>query len=115
MLPLLERKHRAAAEATALANWRLAPVWQQVRAELAKRTCKPDQEWVQMLRLMETHPAAAVERAARAALKRHSPRLETVRHPPPAAEHAAASLPAADGGVSGAGRDHGARHDARAL
>ena len=32
-----------------------------------------------MLRLMETHPAAAVERAVTAALERHSPRLETVR------------------------------------
>ena len=38
-------------------------------------TRKPDQEWVRMLRLMETHPAAAVERAVRAALERHSPRL----------------------------------------
>ena len=28
---------------------------------------------------METHPAAAVERAAATALERHSPRLETVR------------------------------------
>ena len=79
VLPLLERKHRAVAEATALADWRLAPVWQQVRAELARHTRKPDQEWVRMLRLMETHPAAAVERAAQAALERHSPRLETVR------------------------------------
>ena len=32
-----------------------------------------------MLRLMETHPPAAGERAVRAALERHSPRLETVR------------------------------------
>ena len=32
-----------------------------------------------MLRLMETHPAAAVERAVTAALERQSPRLETVR------------------------------------
>ena len=32
-----------------------------------------------MLRLMETHPAAAVERAVTVALERHSPRLETVR------------------------------------
>ena len=32
-----------------------------------------------MLRLMETHPAAAVERAVTASLERHSPRLETVR------------------------------------
>ena len=79
VLPLLERKHRAVAEATALLDWRLAPVWQQARAELAKHTRKPDQEWVRMLRLMETHPAVAVERAVRAALERHSPRLETVR------------------------------------
>ena len=78
-LPLLERKHRAVAEATALLDWRLAPVWQQARAEHAKHTRKPDQEWVRMLRLMETHPTAAVERAATAALERHSPRLETVR------------------------------------
>ena len=79
VLPLLERKHRAVAEATAFLDWRLAPVWQQVRAELAKHTRKPDQEWVRMLRLMETHPAAAVERAVTAALERQSPRLETVR------------------------------------
>ena len=79
VLPLLERKHRAVAEATALVDWRLAPVWRQVRAELARHTRKPDQEWVRMLRLMETHPAAAVERAVTAALERHSPRLETVR------------------------------------
>ena len=54
VLPLLERKHRAVAEATALVDWRLAPVWQQMRAELAKHTRKPDQEWVRMLLLMET-------------------------------------------------------------
>ena len=79
VLPLLERKHRAVAEATALLDWRLAPVWQQVRDELARHTRKPDQEWVRMLRLMETHPAAAVERAVATALERQSPRLETVR------------------------------------
>ncbi len=51
-----------------------------------------------MLRLMETYPTAAVERAVAAALERHSPRLETVRlllrqqqaGPPP-------GLPADDG------------------
>ena len=41
--------------------------------------CAPAKGWVRMLRLMEAHPAAAVERAVRAALERHSPRLETVR------------------------------------
>ena len=54
-------------------------MWQQVHAALAKHTRKPNQEWVRMLRLMETHPAAAVERAVAVALERHSPRLETVR------------------------------------
>ena len=58
--------NRAAAEETAPLDWRLAPVWQQARAELAKHTRKPDQEWVRMLRLLETHPAATVERAVRA-------------------------------------------------
>ena len=77
VLPLLERQHRAVSEATALAAWRLAPVWRQVRAELAKHTRQPDQEWVRMLWLMEQHPA--VERAVTTALERHSPRLETVR------------------------------------
>ena len=38
-----------------------------------------------MLRLMETYPTAAVERAVAAALERHSPRLETGAAPPPAA------------------------------
>ena len=101
VLPLLERKHRAAAEATALQGWRLAPVWRRVRDELARRTRKPDQEWVRMLRLLETHPAAAVERAVTAALERHSPRLETVRlllrqqqaGPPPVCPPAAAVRP----------------------
>ena len=83
VLPLLERKHRAVAEATALADWRLAPVWEQVRAELAKHTRKPDQEWVRMLRLMETHPAAAVERAVAAALEQLRPRALAPRRSAP--------------------------------
>ena len=65
----------AVAEAMALLDWRLAPVWQRAGAELAKaHTRKPDQEWVRMLRLMETHPAPAVERSVTTALARHSPR-----------------------------------------
>ena len=106
VLSLLERKHRAVPEATALRNWRLAPVWQQVRAALAKHTRKPDQEWVRMLRLMETHPAAAVERAVAVALERHSPRLETVRL---ILRQQQAGPPAVcrpvDGGASGPGAD----------
>ena len=36
---LLERKHRAVAEATALLDWGLAPVWQRARAELGPECC----------------------------------------------------------------------------
>ena len=79
VLPVLERKHRAVPEATALQDWPLAPVWQQVRTALRQQTRKPDQEWVRMLRLLETYPAPAVEAAVAAALARDSPRLETVR------------------------------------
>ena len=79
VLPVLERKHRAVPEATALQNWPLAPLWQQVRTALRQQTRKPDQEWVRMLRLLETYPAPAVEAAVAAALARNSPRLETVR------------------------------------
>ena len=66
-----------------------------------------------MLRLMETHPAPAVERAVTAALERHSPRLETVRlilrqqqagHP--------RGLPAGRRRASRAGADRGTHSDA---
>ena len=108
VLPLLERKHRAVAEATALLDWRLAPVWQRARVELAKHTRK---EWVRMLRLMETHPAPAVERAVTAALGRYSPRLETVRLIlPAAAGRPAAGVPGRRR-ATGAGADRGARPD----
>ena len=70
VLPVLERKHRAVPEATALQGWPLAPVWQQVRTALRQQTRKPDQEWVRMLRLLETYPAPAVEAAVAAALAR---------------------------------------------
>ena len=42
VLPVLERTHRAVPEATALQDWALAPVWQQVRTALRQQTRKPD-------------------------------------------------------------------------
>ena len=49
VLPLLERKHPAVAEATALVDWRLAPVWAAGAGQsLAKHTRKLEQEWVRM-------------------------------------------------------------------
>ena len=92
VLPLLERKHRAVAEATALLDWRLAPVWQRARAELAKHTRKPDQEWVRMLRLIRrlrdgqhavlpAHPQPAPPADL---LRRPGPRPRRPRAGPPA-------------------------------
>ena len=65
VLPVLEREHRAVPEATALQDWPLAPVWQQVRTALRQQTRKPDQEWVRMLRLLETYPARPSRRRSR--------------------------------------------------
>jgi transposase len=79
VLPLLERKHRAVGEATALATGVLPPVFVALRQALRGHTRKPDQEWIRVLRLVEGHPRAAVEAAVAEALERGSPRLETVR------------------------------------
>ncbi len=79
VLPLLERKHRAVAEATALRAWALPEVFGELRMALAERTRKPDQEWVSVLRLIADHPLDEVAEAVRAALAAHTPRLESVR------------------------------------
>jgi transposase len=77
VLRLLERKHRAAGEATALQN--LPPVFFELRRALREETRKPDCEWVQVLRLLETHTQEDLAAAARHALERGSPRLATIR------------------------------------
>jgi len=79
VLPLLERKHRAASESTAIAQWGLDPVFFDLRRELSKATRKPDQEWVRVLRLSEEHALAEVAAAVAEALATGSPRLETIR------------------------------------
>lgn len=79
VLALLEHKHRAVAEATALNAWKVPAVYERLREELRKDTRKPDQEWVQVLRLVEEHDADLVEAATLEALERGSGRLETIR------------------------------------
>ncbi len=105
VLPRLERKHRAVAEATALLDWRLAPVWQQARAELAKHTRKPDQEWVRMLRLMEAHPAAAVERGDGRPRASFPAPGNGAAHPPEPGGRPAPGVPAGHRDASGAGAE----------
>ena len=80
VLPLLERKHRAVPEATALRAWALPAVFHRLREALAERTRKPDREWVSVLRLAETHPLDEVAAAVGKALAADTPRLESVRY-----------------------------------
>lgn len=79
VLALLERKHRAVGESTAIGQWKLAETFHELREALRGEVRKPDQEWIGVLRLLETHSMEEVESAVLAALKRGSPRLETVR------------------------------------
>ena len=79
VLPLLEIKHRAVPEATALRSWALPEVFSKLRTALQAQTRKPDREWVRVLRLMEDHPLEKVEEAVRAALAAVTPRYESVR------------------------------------
>ena len=81
VLPLLERKHRAVAEATALHDWRLAPVWQRARAELAKHTRKPDQECAPRFEPRSGGPAGVSTRCAPPPL-RYGPAGDTPSVPP---------------------------------
>ncbi len=79
VLPLLEKKHRALPEATALRGWRLPAVFDELREALRRSTRRPDREWIGVLRLLELHPMEEVEAAIKEAFHRSSPRLETVR------------------------------------
>ena len=79
VLALLEHKHRAVPECTALQKWQVPEIFQRLREELKKDTRKPDQEWVKVLLLAEAYPMEMVEEATREALDRGSGRLETIR------------------------------------
>ena len=63
-------KHRTVAEATALLEWRLAPVWPQARAELAKHTRKPDEKWGSGWRPTRPRPWSARWRPPSSAIRR---------------------------------------------
>jgi hypothetical protein len=79
VLAALEKKHRAVDEATALKDWKLPEAFGELHSELRVHTRRPDQEWIGVLRLLESHPMERVEAAVRSALLQRSPRLETVR------------------------------------
>ncbi len=78
VLPLLERKHRAVGESTAIAQWRLPDVFSELRSELLASVRKGDQEWISILRLTEEHGIDCVAQAARKALDSNSARHATI-------------------------------------
>lgn len=79
VLPLLEIKHRAIPESTALCSYEFPEIFSQLRVALQDHTRKPDREWVQVLRLVENSSLEKVERAVRTALAQNTPRLESIR------------------------------------
>jgi hypothetical protein len=94
VLDLLLHKPRAVPEATALQQWPLPPVFEELHRELCCATRKGHQEYVMVLQLIREHSEERVGTAVQEALKSASPRFETVRlcllrqaqvHVPPAA------------------------------
>lgn len=79
VLRLLEKKHRAINEATAIAQMKLSPAFLELRLALRGKVRKPDREWVRVLLLLEQHSHDELERAVNEALRRGSASLETIR------------------------------------
>ncbi len=79
VLDLLARKSRAVPEATALQQWPLPPVFEELHGALCLATRKGHQEYVMVLKLIREHGEDHVAAAVREALQSGSPRLETVR------------------------------------
>jgi len=78
VLPLLEHKHRAVSESTAIQQWRLPSVFAELRDELRASVRKGDQEWITVLKLIGQHGLDEVAQAAREALDRNSARHATI-------------------------------------
>lgn len=79
VLRLLERKHRAVNESTALQGWELPAVFHQLRSRLHEQVRKPDREWIAVLRLLEDHAEETVAHAVGEAIARGTPRFESIR------------------------------------
>jgi transposase len=79
VLRLLERKHRAIGESTAIQQLELPPALAELRLALRGKVRQPDREWVRVLLLLEAHSMGELERAVSEALRLTSPNLETIR------------------------------------
>lgn len=79
ILRVLERKHRAVPESTAIQQWVVPPVFERLLGALSGRVRKPHQEWIRVMRLTESHSLEDVEAAVHLAFERGSPRYTTVK------------------------------------
>jgi transposase len=79
VLPLLEHKHRAVSESTAIQQWNLPAVFHELRARLRERTRKGDREWVRVMLLSKQHEMKALEQAVEQSLARGAASLETIK------------------------------------
>lgn len=79
VLRVLERKHRAIGESTAIAQLKLPPSLSELRVALRGKVRKPDREWVRVLLLLEEHSMDELERAVSECLRGQAPNLETIR------------------------------------
>jgi hypothetical protein len=79
ILRVLERKHRAVPESTAIQQWVVPPVFERLLGALKGQVRKPHQEWIRVMRLTEAHSLEDVEAALHLAFERGSPRYTTVK------------------------------------
>jgi transposase len=79
VLPLLEQKHRAVSESTAIQQWELPLAFHELRARLRERTRKGDQEWVRVMLLSKIHGLEKLTSAVEQSLERRSASLETIK------------------------------------
>jgi hypothetical protein len=79
ILRVLEKKHRAVPESTAIKQWSLPPVFDRLMEALPGRVRKPYQEWIRVMRLLESHSLDDLEAAVQLAFESGSPRYATIR------------------------------------
>jgi transposase len=79
ILGLLEKKSRAAFEATAIRQWALPQVFYELREQLQRKTRKANREWIRVLMLLKEHSLEEMEILISIALAQGSPRLATIQ------------------------------------
>jgi transposase len=80
VIDILERKPRAALEATVIRNLGLPAPFYELRDSLRENRRHSDKEWVQVIRLLIDHPLAELVDAITAALRNGAPGLATILH-----------------------------------